>query len=108
MEQRQLDRVADGLARLVLAADFFPRQLGHLFEKMIARLRAGHHLERHALRGIEPHFQAGLEFFLPEIRGTLDERVGEAAFLADAQAAVGQEVLDLGDGPAPFRSRDRR
>ena len=38
VQQRQLDRVADRLERLLLAADFFPRQLGHVVEVMIVAI----------------------------------------------------------------------
>ena len=39
VQQRQLDRVPDRLQRLLLAADFFPRQLGNVVEVILARLR---------------------------------------------------------------------
>ncbi len=100
MEERELDRVAHGLAGFVLAADFFPRELGDLLEEMIAGLRAGDDFERDALGGIEADLEAGLELFLAEIGGAQHEGVGEAAFLADAQAAVRQQVLDLRDRAA--------
>src|SRR5205085_6974152 len=41
MNQRQLDRVLDGLERRVLATDFAPRQLWYFVQIMFARLRMG-------------------------------------------------------------------
>ena len=58
MQQRQFDRVLDRLQRRLLAADFFPRQLGHGIEIIFVRFRAREHLQRHAVIRVDPDFVA--------------------------------------------------
>ena len=71
VEQRKLDCVLDRLERLVLPANFIPRQFWHLVEVMFARLRMGENFKRHPVIRIDPDFIAGFERRFHQLGGTL-------------------------------------
>ena len=74
VNQGQLDRVPDGLQRLILSADFLPGKLGNVVEIMFAGLRAGKNLERYAIIRIDPHLVAGFESRLHQLSRALQDQ----------------------------------
>ena len=104
MQERQLDRVADRLQRFLLAADFFPRQLRHVVEVMIARLRAGEQFERDPVIRIHPHFVAGFQRRLRQLRGALQDERLHPVLGADAEAIGAEHFGDLRHRPRGFKT----
>ena len=97
-QKRQFNGVTDGLHRLRLAADGGPRQLGDRFERALNAFAHADDFQGDALIDVEPHFHAGLEFFLGEQGGTEQHERHQAGFLADAQPAVGKQFVNAHDG----------
>ena len=104
VQQRQLDRVPDRLERCLLAADFFPGQLGHFVEVMFVRLRAREHFERHPVIRIHPDFVACFQGRLRELRGALQDQRLRPVLRADAQSILAEDFGDLGHRPGGFKT----
>ena len=108
VEQRQLDRIADGGERFLLAADFFPRQLGHGVEVVLVAVRAGEDFDGDLVVRIDAHFVADLELLLEQqIAALQDERL-HAVLGADAEPVMAEHLGDLHHRPRLVDSRDRR
>ena len=104
VQERQLDRVADRLERLLLAADFFPRQFGHFVEVMIARLRAREHFDRDPVVRVDAHVVARFQLLLGELRRALQDERLRPVLRADAQSIWTEDFGDLGHRPGGFET----
>ena len=97
MQQRELDRILNRFDGRFLPPDFRPRQFWHAIEVMFLRTRRRHHLQGHAIIGINPDFVALLHRRFRELGGPLqDHRLGPV-FVADPQAIRPDHLSDLGD-----------
>ena len=105
MQERKLDRVADSLHRLLLAADGGPGQFAHRLERTFDALSYPDHFQGHALVDVQADVHAGLESFFAQQRGPLQNERHKARFLADAQPAVGKQLIDPHDRPVAVETK---
>ena len=107
MDKRQFDRVADGLHRLLLAADVRPGQLGHRLQGTFDALAHADDFEGDALVHVQADVHARLQLFFAEQRRTLQHQRHQAGFLADAQAAVRKQIIHANNRPIAVEAQSQ-
>src|SRR6478736_1475500 len=94
MQERQLDRVTNGLHGLTLTADARPGNGFHAGKSAIEALGSADNFDRDALVRIEPQIEPWLKLLFGEQGGAADDRIRNSSLIANTEAAVGKDFAD--------------